>query len=76
MPWWYIRSLLGPGLHWGRSEAELQAAIARAEREGMPDAAAHLRHILHLNQVVGVKCSERMYPEQEKAPPGEGGANT
>lgn len=72
MPWWYIRRLLGPGLHWGRSEAELQAAIQRAEREQMPDAAAHLRHILDMNRKVNMLDSERMFPEQKETPPERG----
>lgn len=65
MPWWYIRSLLGPGLHWGRSEAELLAAIERAERDNMPAAAGHLRHILEMARVVSMSNSERMYPEDD-----------
>jgi hypothetical protein len=45
---------LGPGLHWGRSQDELLAAIDRAEREGMPDAAHHLRIILDMRNVVNM----------------------
>lgn len=52
MPWWYIKMLLGPGLHWGRSQAELRAAIQRAEDDGMTDAAEHLRIILKLRNRV------------------------
>ena len=54
MPWAYIRALLGPGLHWGRSQDELLAAIQRAEREGMLDAAHHLRIILDMRNVVNM----------------------
>lgn len=53
MPWKYIRSLLGPGLHWGKTKEELEKAIAKAEEENMPAAAHHLRIILELrNQVM------------------------
>lgn len=52
MPWAYIRQLLGPGLHWGRTQAELRAAIRQAERDGMPDAAEHIRIILELRNKV------------------------
>jgi hypothetical protein len=45
---------LGPGLHWGRSQDELLAAIQRAEREGMLDAAQHLRIILRMRDVVNM----------------------
>jgi hypothetical protein len=45
---------LGPGLHWGRSQDELLAAIQRAEREGMLDAAHHLRIILDMRNVVNM----------------------
>lgn len=64
MPWAYIVSLLGPGLHWGRSAAELEAAVARAEAEQQPEAAAHLRIILQMrNRVHAV--AERMYPDAD-----------
>ena len=52
MPWWYIRSLLGPGLHWGRSREELRAAISQAYKDQMPEAAEHLRIILDLRNEV------------------------
>lgn len=52
MPWRYIRELLGPGLHWGRTKEELEEYIRKAEQDNMPDAAEHLRIILRLrNQV-------------------------
>jgi len=54
VPWAYIRSLLGPGLHWGRSQDELLAAIQRAERDGMLDAAQHLRIILRMRDAVNM----------------------
>lgn len=52
MPWWYIRHLLGPGLHWGKSKEELQQLIDQAEEEDMPEAAEHLRIILQLRNDV------------------------
>ena len=61
MPWRYIRELLGPGLHWGRSQDELLAAIRRAESDGMLEAAEHLRIILRLRNKV-------MFEEDKKSP--------
>lgn len=52
MPWGYIRKLLGSGLHWGKTQEELRAAIAQAERDGMHHAAEHLRIILRLRNKV------------------------
>ena len=62
--WLYICSLLGPGLHWSKSPASVQAAIERAEREGQRAAADHLRIILERINVVGFITPE------EKTPPG------
>lgn len=63
-PWPYIRSLLGPGLHWSKSPFSIQAAIERAEHEGQPAAADHLRIILEQIQAVG------FINPQEKTPLG------
>lgn len=52
MPWELVRELLGPGLHWGKSIHQLQAAIQEAERRGNPDAAEHIRVILALRNRV------------------------
>jgi hypothetical protein len=57
MPWAYIRSLLGPGLHWSRSQEELLAAIDRARADGERDAAEHLEIILDLRNYV--MCEEK-----------------
>jgi hypothetical protein len=66
MPWAYIRSLLGPGLHWDRTQQQLLDAIARADREGQHDAADHIRIILRLrNRVL-------MDVEQKETPPERG----
>jgi hypothetical protein len=62
-PWPYIHSLLGPGLHWSKSPASVQAAIDRAERDGQRAAADHLRIILERIHVVGFITPE------EKTPP-------
>lgn len=59
MPWELIRQLLGPGLHWGRSQAELRAAVAEAERLGRADAAEHLRIILRLRNDVRFEGEEK-----------------
>lgn len=64
MPWGYIRRLLGSGLHWGKTQEELQAAIAQAERDNMPKAAEHIRIILRLRNRVMM----------EKENPAQGGA--
>ena len=52
MPWAYILKLLGPGLHWSKTQEQLQTAIARAEADNRPEAAAHLRIILKMRNVV------------------------
>jgi hypothetical protein len=52
MPWSYISKVLGPGLHWGRSQADYHKAIARAEAEGQFEAAEHIRIILELRNAV------------------------
>jgi hypothetical protein len=51
-PWAYIRAILGPGFHWGRSVQELEAAIKRAELDGQAAAADHLKVILDLRNKV------------------------
>jgi hypothetical protein len=66
MPWAYIRSLLGPGLHWDRTQPQLLAAIAQADKDGQADAAEHIRIILRLrNRVL-------MDVEQKETPPERG----
>lgn len=62
MPWAYIRSLLGPGLHWDRTQPELLKAIARADREGQPDAAEHIRIILRLRNRVLMDVEQKEIP--------------
>ena len=64
MPWAYILRLLGPGLHWSKSQAELQRAIAQAERDGRADAADHLRIILERRNLVHM---------EKETPPDEAG---
>lgn len=66
MPWWYIRQLLGPGSHWGRSQAELKRHIAQAERDGQPDAAEHLRIILRSRNAVMMEPDP---DDEQKEPP-------
>lgn len=56
MPWAYIHRLLGPGLHWGRTQEELHSAIERARAEGQHDAAEHIEIILGLRNFV--MCEE------------------
>ena len=66
MPCAYIRSLLGPGLHWDRTQPELLAAIAQADKDGQFDAADHIHIILRLrNRVL-------MDVEQKETPPERG----
>lgn len=52
MPWAYIRNLLGPGLHWGRSQEQYRAAVAQAEADGQHAAAAHIRIMWEMRNVV------------------------
>ena len=61
MPWWYIKELLGPGLHWGKTQAQLKQAIKQAEQDNMPEAAQHIRIILRLRNRV-------MCEDEEKEP--------
>lgn len=63
-PWPYIRALLGPGLHWSKSQGQIQAAIQRAERDGQHAAADHLRIILERRNLVNM--------EKETPPHGRG----
>ena len=69
MPWAYIRQLLGPGLHWGRTQDELNAAIDRARVDGQHDAAEHLEIILELRNFV--MCEEKT-PRTERGESGNG----
>lgn len=52
MPWAYIRRLLGPGTHWSRTQSELVDAVLKAEKDGKPDAAEHIRIIHRLRNRV------------------------
>lgn len=63
MPWAYIHQLLGPGLHWGRTQDELNAAIDRARAEGQHEAAEHLEIILEMRNYV--MCEEKE-PREER----------
>lgn len=65
--WDYIRRLLGPGLHWGRTQQELQAAIQTARDDNEHEAAEHLEIILSLRNFV-------MCEEKEPHPEGTSGA--
>lgn len=56
MPWEYINRLLGPGLHWGRTQQELLAAIDRARADREFAAAEHIELILEMRNRV---CVER-----------------
>lgn len=62
MPWAYIRSLLGPGLHWNKTQEEFLAAIERADREGRRDAADHIRIILRLRNRVLMDAGQKETP--------------
>ena len=57
MPWEYIRKLLGPGLHWGRTQEELLNAIERARADGQQAAAEHIEIILEMRNFV--MCEEK-----------------
>ncbi len=57
MPWAYIRQLLGPGLHWGRTQDELIAAIEKARVDGQTEAAEHIEIILEMRNFV--MCEEK-----------------
>jgi len=68
LSWGYIYMLLGPGLHWSKSQAHFRQAVRRAEAEGQHEAAEHIRIIWELRNKV---MMERM---QEKDPGTEAGA--
>ena len=69
MPWAYIRRILGPGLHWGRTQDELLAAIDRARADGEHEAAEHIEIILGLRNFV--MCEEKA-PRIERGEDGNG----
>ena len=69
MPWAYIRRILGPGLHWGRTQDELLAAIDRARAEGQHEAAEHIEIILDMRNFV--MCEEKT-PRTERGENGNG----
>lgn len=61
--WNYIRRLLGPGLHWGRTQQELMSAIRRAREDNEQEAAEHLEIIWELRNYV--MCEEKEpHPEE------------
>jgi hypothetical protein len=72
MSWDYIYRLLGPGLHWFKSQAHFRKAVSRAEADGQTDAAEHIRIIWQLRNDV------MMEPLQaEEKDPGAGpGSNS
>lgn len=69
MPWAYIRRILGPGLHWGRTQDELLAAIDRARADGEHEAAEHIEIILDMRNFV--MCEEKT-PRAERGETGNG----
>jgi len=72
MPWDYIRKLLGPGLHWGRTQQELSSAINRAREDGQYEAAEHLEIIWGLRNYV--MCEEKEpHPEVDEWGKGNSG---
>ena len=58
MPWAYIIQLIGPGLHWGRTQEELFSAIDKARADGQHAAAEHLEIILELRNFV--MCDKKL----------------
>lgn len=71
MSWDVILRLLGPGLHWGRTQAEIQAAIRHAEQLGEVDAAEHMRIILGLRNAVAMEAEEKPPPDEGVTSGGE-----
>jgi hypothetical protein len=60
--WAYIYRLLGPGLHWSKSQAHFREAVRRAEADGQSDAAEHIRIIWRMRNEV---MMESMQAEQK-----------
>ena len=58
MPWAYIYNLLGPGLHWNRSQEEFITAIRKAQKDGQHDAAHHIEIMLNLRNRVRLESSK------------------
>ena len=52
MSWAYIHKLIGPGLHWSKSQEHFRKAVQRAEAEGQHDAAEHIRIIWRMRNDV------------------------
>lgn len=52
MIWVYIREVLGPGLHWDKTQAQFRAAYQRAQSDGQPDAAEHIKIIWEMRNRV------------------------
>jgi len=68
MPWAYIRSLLGPGLLWGKSQEVFLDAIDRAREDGKEDAAQHIEIMLEMRN--RVMCEEKA-PRTERGEAGD-----
>jgi hypothetical protein len=58
VPWAYIARLLGPGLHWGKSQRFLLDAIEKAQRDNEIAAAEHLEMILTQRNAVMMEKRE------------------
>ena len=69
MSWAYIYQLLGPGLHWNKSQAHFREAVLRAEADGQQDAADHIRIIWGLRNDV---MMESMQAEEKNPGTGPG----
>lgn len=62
MPWSMILELLGPGLHWSKSQDQFYAAIDEARRRGREDVAQHLEIILARRNLVMCDAPKRTPP--------------
>ena len=66
MTWGYIYMLIGPGLHWSKSQAQFREAVRRAEAEGQHDAAEHIRIMWRLRNEVMMERMQEKDPGEER----------
>ena len=59
MPWAYIYKLLGPGLHWNKTQEHFRKAVEKAEKDGQQEAAEHIKIIWRMRNEVMMESEEK-----------------